>query len=139
MVVIRELEIKQKYYYIWLKYVRGFNLAEHCAKCLLGTYEKQINRDTYSYKDIVLQPSEYYYFCAVSSYKDNIHLAFIPQDGERIEIDNKYYKIIVENARQIKFDESRIDPALKGAQLKEFYSCRNWQFANWVENGRKSQ
>ena len=137
MVIIRELDIKQKYFYVWLKYVNGFDLTEHCAKCLLGSYEKRINRNTFEYRNIELSPSRYYYFCTVNSYPTNIHLAFEEAEGETVEIEDDRYRIVIDNARQIKFDASRIDPALPGATKKVFNTCRNWQFANWIKTGEK--
>jgi hypothetical protein len=79
-----------------------------------------------------LPPAPYYYFCTVNKYHDNIHLAFVQAEGETITIDDDRYSIVIENARQIHFDASRINPALPGAKLKAFYTCRNWQFANWI-------
>jgi hypothetical protein len=135
MVIIRKMEIKQRYRYVWLKYVDGFDLSQHCAKCLRGTYEKRVNRDTFSYRDIELPPSPYYYFCTVYQYDTNIHLAFVEAEGETITIEDDRYSVVIENARQIHFDASRINYALPGARLKAFNTCRNWQFANWIMTG----
>ena len=134
VVVIRELKLKKKYHFVWLKYVTGFNLKQHCAKCLLGEYEKRITRDVLEYADVELPPSDYYYFCTVGRYVDNIHLAFVAAPGERIDIDTRYFRAVIENARRIEFDDSRIDQNLPEAGRKEFYTCRNWQFANWIIN-----
>lgn len=132
MVIIRKLDIKKNYRYVWLKYVNGFDLSQHCAKCLCGTYESRIKRNITQYRDMELPPSKYYYFCAVQTYPTNIHLAFEEAEGEEIRIDDERYSIVIENARQIHFDDSRINPALPGARLKAFTTCRNWQFANWI-------
>ncbi len=53
-------------------------------------------------------------------------------EGETITYEDYRYSIIIENARQIHFDESRIDSNLPEARLKAFNTCRNWQFANWI-------
>lgn len=132
MVIIRKLEIKQKYRYVWLKYVNGVDLTQHCAKCLRGQYESRINRDTLSYNDMELPPSPYYYFCTVYQYDTNIHLAFEEAEGETITIEDERYSVVIENARQIVFDNSRINPSLPGAKLKAYNTCRNWWFANWI-------
>ena len=134
MVIIRKMEIKKHYRYVWLKYVNDFDLSQHCAKCLIGTYEKRVNRDTFSYRDIELPSSPYYYFCTVYQYATNIHLAFVEAEGETITIEDDRYSVVIENARQIHFDASRIDYALTGARRKAFTTCRNWQFANWIVN-----
>jgi len=139
MVIIRNLNIKQRYRYVWLKYVNGFDLSVHCAKCLQGTYEARINKDKLDYRDMELPPSPYYYFCTVYQYATNIHLAFEEAEGETITIEDDRYSITIENARQIHFDDSRIDPALDGSRLKAFTTCRNWQFANWIVAEQKQQ
>jgi hypothetical protein len=117
---------------VWLKYVNGFDLSVHCAKCLIGTYDKQVKRETSIYHNLELPPSPYYYFCAVYKYETNIHLAFVAAEGERIVIDNEYYHAVIENARQIKFDNSRIDRNHPCARLAAYNTCRNWQFAHWI-------
>jgi hypothetical protein len=136
MITIKRLEIKRKYRYVWLKYVRDFNLSQHCARCLIGTYDERVNKDTLTYTDLVLPPSPYYYFCTVYQYDTNIHLAFIEAPGEVVEIDDPYYYVRIENARRIRFDDSRIDRSLPQAAKREFSTCRNWQFANWIVNGK---
>ncbi len=132
MVIIRELSIKRQYRYVWLKYVKGFDLTNHCAKCLLGTYERRVNKETMEYRDLELPASPWYYFCTVYQYKTNIHLAFVEAPGETIRIEDERYTAVIENAQQIHFDDSRIDKSLPGAPLKAFNTCRNWQFANWI-------
>jgi hypothetical protein len=133
-ITITRLELKRKYRYVWLKYVRGFDLAQHCARCLVGTYDERINKDTLHYSDLALPASPYYYFCTVYQYATNIHLAFEEAPGEVIEIDDPRYSIRIENARQIHFDDSHIDRSLPQAEKKAFSTCRNWQFANWMTN-----
>jgi len=139
MVIIRELKIKQRYRYVWLKYVNGFDLSQHCARCLRGTYESRVKRDVLEYRDLQLPASSYYYFCTVYQYNTNIHLAFVEAEGETIKIEDDRYSIVIENARQIRFDASRIDQTLPGARLKAFNTCRNWQFANWIVAGSKQE
>lgn len=141
MVIIRKLDIKQTYRYVWLKYVHGFDLSQHCAKCLRGRYESRINRNQLHYADMELPPSPYYYFCTVQTYPTNIHLAFEEAEGETISYEDDRYSIVIENARQIHFDASRIDQNLPEARLKAYNTCRNWQFANWIlskKEGSKS-
>jgi len=132
MVMIRKLELKRQYKYVWLKYVNGFDLSQHCARCLKGSYEPRMNRDILSYRDMELPPSPYYYFCTVYQYATNIHLAFVEAEGETITVEDDRYSAVIENARQVHFDASRIDPALEVSRLKAYTTCRNWQFANWI-------
>jgi len=134
MVLIESLEIKRKYQYVWLKYVNGFNLSMHCARCLKGTYDKRINRGMLTYGNLELPPSPYYYFCTVWQYEMNIHLAFAEAEGESIFIDDDRYSVAIKNARQIKFDNSRIDPNHPCAKITAYNTCRNWWFAHWIVN-----
>lgn len=143
MVTIKKLIIKDRYRYIWLKYVKDVDLSQHCAKCLIGTYESRVNANTYEYTDLVLEESPYYYLCTVWQYATNIHLAFREKEGSKIIIDNDYYYAEIINAERIVFDKSRIDVTLPQANRSTYNTCRNWWFANWiydeVRNGRKTE
>lgn len=133
MVVIKKLIIKSQYKYIWLKYVEGVDLSQHCARCLIGKYEKEILASKLEYDNLHLPNSKYYYLCAVYKYETNIHLAFIEKQGSKILIDNEYYHIEIENAEQIQIDKSSIDYTLPQSADKNFSTCRNWWFANLIK------
>lgn len=143
MVTIKKLVIKDRYKYIWLKYVNGVDLSQHCARCLIGTYENRVNAQTYEYNDLVLKESPYYYFCTVWQYATNIHIAFKEKEGSKIIVDNDYCYAEILNAERIVFDKSRINKALPQASKSVFNTCRNWWFANWVfnevQNGRTTE
>lgn len=136
MITIKRLEIKRYYKYLWLKNVESADLSNHCARSLIGKYNKKISSNIRVYENIELEESKYYYLCGVYSYSNNIHLAFKEKLGEKIIIDNEFYRIEVENAEQIKIDETSIDRLLPQSRDKDFYTCRNWWFANWVNSNK---
>ena len=109
MVVIKNLELKERYRYVWLKYVTGVNLKEHCAKCLIGRYDNRVKAGISKYNDLVLQKSPFYYFCTVNGYEKNIHIAFKEEQGSVIEIDNQYCRCTILNARRIDINTSYIN------------------------------
>lgn len=133
MVIIKNLELKEKYRYVWLKYVTGVNLSEHCARSLIGKYDNRVKAGISKYNDLVLQKSPFYYFCTVNGYEKNIHIAFKEEQGSVIEIDNQYCRCTILNARRIDINTSYINYSLPQASKKEFYTCRNWQFANYLK------
>lgn len=132
LVKIKNLTIKSKYHYLWLKYVSGIDLTKHCAKCLLGKYEKRINPNITQYEDVELEPSDYYYLCGVYTYKTNIHLAFKEKPGNVLIIDNDFYSIEINNAEKILFTKDEIDFNLPNSKDKNYNTCRNWWFANYL-------
>lgn len=134
MIVIRNLEVTSKFKYLWLKKVNGVDLSVHCARCLLGEYDNRVNARTKSLKNIELL-GDVYYLCGVSApyiWANNFHLAFRLANGEKFTAERNGVKISVENAEIIDFSENDIDMTLPQAKKKEFYTCRNWQFANKI-------
>lgn len=131
-VVINNIVIKENYKYLWLKYVTGADLSRHCARSLIGAYDKTINQDRREYADLILEDAPFYYLCGVKKYNTNLHLAFYKKIGENIEIDNEYYSLHISNAKQINIVPSYIDHNKKESLLGEYNTCRNWWFANWV-------
>lgn len=138
MVVIETLEVKKKYRYLWLKMVSGINLRVHCARCLLGEYSKAVNANEREFGNIELPPRPYYYLCGVRNYHENIHVAFIEAEGELIEIDDERCHLVIHNARRIQFSEEDIDHLRPEAAKREYRTCRNWQFANWLLHNDES-
>ena len=138
VVTIREIETNREWKYIWLKYVNGFDLSHHCAKCLLGMFSSKIHNRIKHEKNIVLNESKarYYYLCGVSEpyiWKENFHLAFKEVRGSVIDFDENGIHVIIENAEQIPFSEADVNWGLEHADKKEYYTCRNWQFANKMD------
>lgn len=126
------------YKYFWLKYVVGVNLKVHCAKCLIGEYEKAFSGGIRSVENLTLQKAPVYYLCGVASdriWAHNLHLAFIYSKGDKIEIDDAFCRIRIINARRIAITPRYIDWNSPESKHKAFNTCRNWQFASMFDKG----
>jgi hypothetical protein len=117
--------------YFWAKHVRGFNNERHCAKCLLGGYEKLI-RATMPlgvWLDIPVS-ADVLYICGVSQpyrWANNFHLA-VKNGGNRIE--KTLYngvKITLEGVEEVYFDGEKAAERYPNLG-EEFLTCRNFQF-----------
>lgn len=137
MITIKEINVTGKFKYLWLKYINGIDLSNHCAKCLLGTYSKKISNTTSSAADLTLDESNaiVYYLCGVSmpyNWNKNFHLAFKEKEGSSVKVNYNGIEIELDNAEQILFSMDDINPADPNANKPVFATCRNWQFAHYL-------
>jgi hypothetical protein len=126
MPYIKEAKITANFKYLWLKYVKGFDITEHCAKCLLGEYEKQVSPKGIFTGDLPIAP--YYYLCGVSMpfvWANNFHLAFEAKEGSTLVIERNGIVLVIDNAVELEIKP----PTIQLTHKKEFTTCRNWQFA----------
>ena len=131
--IIEEIKINSNFKYLWLKYVNGYDLDNHCARSLVGSYSKKINNKIANEKDILLNEhnSKTYYLCGVSlpfNYDNNFHLAFKYSKGNNIIINENGVDIKIIDAERIIIKKQDIYNHEKGYN-RQFSSCRNWQFA----------
>lgn len=134
MIKICNLEVSKNFKYLWLKSVTGVDLTVHCARCLKGEYDNRVNSKIKKVENIALA-GDIYYLCGVSLpyvWSNNFHLAFEESNGNHFVFENNGVKISVENAKMIYFSDEDIDKTLPQAKRKEFFTCRNWQFANKI-------
>lgn len=135
-VKLTKLYVKHKPSFTWLKYVRGIDLSQHCARSLVGDYEMRWKRFGYPripYFGLVLPESPFYYFCAVTNnWEDNAHVAWMASAGDILEVDNEQVHIIVENAKALPISKEYIDWDLPHANEESYNTCRNWWFANYL-------
>ena len=111
--IIKQININADFKYLWLKYVDGYDLNNHCAKSLIGNYSNKIINKKTSYTNLVLDEfdSRVYYLCGVSlpfNYDKNFHLAFKFQMGSKISINENGIEITIENAERV-----RVKPELR--------------------------
>ena len=135
---IRIFSTKVKFRYFWAKYVDGFNLNVHCARCLLGHYSKKVAPDK-SLINVALDEhaSRYYYICGVTTpyvWANNFHLAFEFAPNEILEYYDDNTHIAIENARQIPIVKRDYRDA-KFGNNNSYNTCRNWQFAYQMSKG----
>lgn len=126
---IEKFESSRAWMYLWLKAIKGFNLDNHCARALTGPYEPRDNMAA----GVELKDSKVYYLCGVSKpyrWDENFHLAFQHKPGHILHINEKGLEVVIRDAEQIIFPALSKGEAThpKGDQ-REFYTCRNWQFA----------
>lgn len=135
---------KEAFRYLWLKYVTGFDLKVHCARCLTGKYSTHFGPDVKRAVGIRLNeaPARYFYLCGVTQpyrWKDNLHVAFRYKEGSVLQYDDGKTGIVIENAERIDI-EALPDYSLEphGAE-REYHTCRNWRFAYQMTHGKARQ
>lgn len=124
--------------FLWLKKVEGIDLSKHCAQSLLGPYNKQIGPHITTINDLNLEDG-IYYLCGVAfpyCYDNNFHLAFTNCDGSEINYSSNGIDVIIENAAPLPINSSYINKMLPKAKFKSYYTCRNWQFANYLHEAK---
>lgn len=136
MILIKSLKVTEPFMYIWLKNVKDVNLNVHCAKCLIGDYNTNINKNTHEIYNLQLN-NDVYYLCGVSkpyNWNKNFHLAFKYSPNCYISYSNNGISVEIKNAIPLPILPKYIDHELKYSNLKEYNTCRNWQFANYFKS-----
>lgn len=141
MRIIR-FEATHPYRYLWLKYVTGFNLNVHCARCLLGHYSSAFGykRQPDKLADVTLDefPCRYMYLCGVTDrWEDNLHVAFVESEGDRFTYADKYCRLEVEGARRIDILELPSYDLEKHGADRMYNTCRNWRFAYQIVHAQE--
>ncbi len=137
-IIIEKIDIKSQWSFIWLMYVNDVDLSKHCKPCLKGYTSKRINKWTRHEENVCLDESEakYYYLCGGSypyKWENNFHLAWKEKQGSSFEYSFNGITIRVKDAEMVEFSEDDIEKTQKYADRPEYYTCRNWQFANKVK------
>ncbi len=137
------LEIKQKCSFFWLRGIHKARIDRCCVKCFIGDVYREVYEGTrYREKALVeldVTPNVHtkaYYLCGLSrgfKYENNTHVAFVPCEGQIVEVDNDRIHLIITNARRIDFENYQPDP--EGDFTQEQRNCRNWIFANYLLDG----
>lgn len=138
MITIENLDVTKPMMYLWLKKVNGVNLKQHCAKCLLGDYNSNINKHTKHLENLNLT-NGIWYLCGVSlpyNWNNNFHLAFEYSENSNIEYSNNGVSVIIKNAKRLPISEKYIDVNDPNFNKKEFFTCRNWQFAHYLKSNK---
>lgn len=131
---------------LWIKSVASFNDKDHCIKSFNGKYfhlkpnfkDKFKANHKYTFtpdmptllNQVLVNNEVLHYLCIVATpynWRENLHIGFIYSEGEKIEKTFKGQKIVLENAKQLYFDDSVA--VEKYSHLgKKFTTCRNFQF-----------
>ena len=136
--IIEEISVETPWSFIWLMYVNDVDLSKHCKPCLKGYTSKKITKWTRHEENVCLDESEakYYYLCGGSypyKWENNFHLAWKEKSGASFEYSFNGITIRLKNAERIEFSQDDIEKTQKYADRPEYYTCRNWQFANKVK------
>jgi hypothetical protein len=123
------------YLYFWAKRVRAVNLDHHCAKCLVGPYDKAFGRDMSINIDLELDHPEgsILYICGVTRpyrWSDNAHLALlIDEDAGSVCLPLvRGQTLTITGAQRLDFNDQRAVAGFS-ALGSDFTTCRNFQFA----------
>ncbi len=139
MIEFRWLTVHMPFRFLWLKYVTGTNLDQHCAKSLKGEYSERVKPQPGIYRDIVLDehPAKILYLCGVAkpyNWSKNFHLAMIAKPGESFSVSESNITVEVTGAIPLPILPDAISKIKHPKrELKQFRTCRNWQFANFLE------
>ena len=135
MVEIEFAEFIHTYRILWLRYVDGVNLGEHCMKSLLGHNDKRVKFWAKTLPSLILEEAPFYYLCGVEAgwdWNKNLHLAFVHSEGHTVEVDDDKVHIRIKNARRLPITDTYINHRLPCANKPSYHTCRNWQFANML-------
>jgi hypothetical protein len=131
----------RRYRFLWLKYVTGVNLSQHCAKSLKGRYSSVFTYGKPSFGPLTATLDEFapplaYYLCGVVRDEDrrrdgarNLHLAFRAKPGATVTRETDDARIILTDAEEIEITDDWIDRSHECAGIRGYASCRNWWFA----------
>jgi hypothetical protein len=115
--------------YFWLKYVRGFDASQHCARCLVGSYEKRVHPTMPLGTTLALNAggAPFVYLCGVGpKYTDNLHLAWRPVAGVRAQARTYPGELVsVEGGEAMEIPA--LAPGFRGLP-SSFTTCRNFRF-----------
>jgi hypothetical protein len=121
-----------RFRYLWLKYVVGVNLGQHCAKSLRGNYSVRVDpRGSEIIAPLDEFAADVFYLCGVSvpyDWANNFHLAFERADGETFTVERNGLTVEVTNGREIPIRSDYT--STPHSRLAAFNTCRNWLFAN---------
>lgn len=137
------LEIKCYHEFFWLRSIRAVNIYRCCAECFIGQRDNRVYYGTLHKTRAIIDievkndpKAAAYYLCGLSAgynWYENTHIAFVPAQGEIIEIDNKKIHLTITDARRIEFENYKPEPY--GFFTQRQRTCRNWIFANYINDG----
>lgn len=138
------LDVKRYHEFFWLRSIRTVNIYRCCAECFIGSRDGRVYWGTYhqptAHIDIeVIEDDKAvaYYLCGLSAgfnWYQNTHVAFIPAAGKTVRIDNANIGLTITDARRINFEDYKPNPP--GNFTRRQRTCRNWIFANYINDGK---
>lgn len=145
MVKIKHNLEKEKFKWLWSKYVQAGNDEKHCTNSLKGKYSKvfskhneKFNEQTTILFDEQAEDSyEAIYICGVISkgynqkknYPHNVHLAIIPCEGKSDVYEFEEWKIEIEDGYLSKIPEIEEMPEKYQSLPEQYVTCRIFRWA----------
>ena len=147
---LRHNLVREKYMWLWAKYVENINDQKHCTKCLRGRYSKKFSghNERLAEIDVIFdefdsRPWKAIYLCGVikkgypkSNYPHNLHAALYPKDGATDTFEFEDIKMEVSNALFMPIPEEGELPDKYKAFPSEYTTCRIFRWA--VLEGEKA-
>ena len=142
--ILSDRSVFQGWKYFWAKNVRGFDPSVHCARCLIGSYEKKIGTRAPVNTEVDLinhNVGDLLYVCGVAQpYKwaNNFHMACrVTGSMQDVAADLMAGgdAFIVRGAAKVPFDAETAQRQFAG-RGKDYLTCRNFQFGAELAAGR---
>jgi hypothetical protein len=137
------LEVRKKCEFFWLLGIEAVDISQCCAKCFIGVRQSHVYWETNQKSNAIVDcdvwennRNKAYYLCGCSegfNWNLNTHVAFVPEVGSIVEIENDRISLVITNARRINFWDYVPNPP--GNFTRKQRTCRNWIFANYVKDG----
>ena len=138
-----KLEVKRYHEFFWLRDIRAVDIRKCCAECFIGNRDSRVYHGTLHKAQAVIDidvkespKAVAYYLCGLSSgynWYQNTHVAFVPAPGETVFIENDNIRLEITNAKRIEFENYHPNP--RGYFSNWQRRCRNWIFANYINDG----
>ena len=145
MVKIKHNLEKEKFKWLWSKYVQAGSDEKHCTNSLKGKYSKVFSKhnENFNEQTTILfdeQPEDSYeaiYICGVISkgysqkknYPHNVHLAIIPYEGKSDVYEFEEWKIEIEDGYLSKIPEIEEMPEKYQSLPEQYVTCRIFRWA----------
>jgi hypothetical protein len=146
MIILEHNLDPKRFKWLWAKYVRGVNDAQHCTNSLRGPYSKKFSKLNPQFAagvPIVFDeqaPDSFQaiYICGVSSrgyatrsnYAHNVHAAILPSSGTEDAWEFDHWRLRVANGSFCRIPQSLEEIPERYRKLPDAYtSCRIFRWA----------
>jgi hypothetical protein len=125
--------LSRDFRYFWMKTVRAFNPAHHCARCLVGDYVKQVGLGMRLNEPVEIagQPGDLFYLCGVSKpyrWANNFHLALRVTPGAQARSELFLGgAVVADGFEAVPFAAAAAAEQFPGLGAA-YLTCRNFQF-----------
>lgn len=140
MIKIKHNFEKEKFMWLWAKYVKAGDDSKHCTNCIKGKYSKKFSKHNEELKEntqLIFDEEEggtykAIYICGVikkgysqkKNYKHNVHLAIIPKKGCKEYWEFENWKVYIEDGMVSKIiEEDELEEKYRELPI-EYKSCR---------------